>query len=99
MRFLQPVAGIVILLIGIVFVVIPGPGLPFVFVGAGLLAGNSLVIARAMDWLEVKLRKLFHWVKGWWSHAALATKSALILFGVFAISAAGYGAYHFFLDR
>ena len=37
-RFLKPFLGIVLLVAGVVFCFIPGPGLPLVVIGAGLLA-------------------------------------------------------------
>jgi uncharacterized protein (TIGR02611 family) len=74
LRMLQPVIGCLLLATGIVFLVIPGPGLPLVFVGAGLLAGRFLLIARAMDWCEVRLRKLFSWAKSAFCHGLRPVK-------------------------
>jgi uncharacterized protein (TIGR02611 family) len=98
-RVLQPVLGTVLFLVGVFFVIMPGPGIPFLFIGAGLLGNESRSIARALDWVEVRLRKIVDWAKAWWKHAALATKRALMVIAAFGTSLAAYGAYHFFLAQ
>jgi uncharacterized protein (TIGR02611 family) len=44
---------------GIVLMPAPGPGFLVAFIGAGMLAEESLLAARAFDWMELKLRALF----------------------------------------
>jgi hypothetical protein len=55
-----------ILILGIAMMPLPGPGLPIVLVGAALLARESSRAARALDWLEVKLRSCWAWSIGRW---------------------------------
>ena len=57
------VAGTALCLIGIVLMPAPGPGFLVVFVGGALLAEESLLAARALDWLELKGRALLARVK------------------------------------
>ena len=94
-RFLQPVIGTIVLAAGIVFCVIPGPGLPLVLVGATLLAEHSQPMARGLDWCEVKLRNALRWGKSWWHQASVVARNALVVTAAFVIAGAGYGAYHF----
>src|SRR5687767_15393396 len=68
-RFLPPGIGVVVLVAGLIFCIMPGPGLPLVFVGGALLSERSRPIAWAMDWGEVKLRKAIRWAKSWWGEA------------------------------
>jgi Putative transmembrane protein (PGPGW) len=49
---------------GFVLLFIPGPGLVFLFVGAFLIAQQSLLAARALDWSELRLKKLLAWSLG-----------------------------------
>ena len=49
--------GIVLLLVGLVFMAGPGPGIPVVLVGAAFIAGESLPLARMLDHLELWLRR------------------------------------------
>lgn len=94
-RFLAPAAGIVLLVAGVVFCVIPGPGLPLIIVGASLLGGQSRFVAKIMDWLEVRVRKVARWALGWWQQASLLVKNAVILIAACGLAGVGYGAYHF----
>ena len=46
---------------GIVLLFVPGPGTPLIALGAALLAEESLLTARALDWTEVQIRRPFAW--------------------------------------
>jgi len=93
-RFVVPALGVLLLVAGLAFCVLPGPGLPLVALGGALLAQYSMAVAVAFDWLEVKLRYVFRRAKDWWCHASLVARNAAILAAALAMSAAGYGAYH-----
>ena len=54
------VGGVLIVLAGIVLLPLPGPGMLVVALGALLVAEESLSMARALDWLELKGRRLLH---------------------------------------
>ena len=47
--------GILVMLIGIVFLAIPGPGIPVLIIGAGLIAEESRATARVLDAMEVRI--------------------------------------------
>ena len=42
----------------------PGPGLLIVFIGACMLADESLTVARALDRAELALRRLYAGLRG-----------------------------------
>jgi len=50
--------GAVLILAGIVFLPLPGPGMLIIAAGAFLMAERSRAAARALDWVEVKVRRL-----------------------------------------
>jgi Putative transmembrane protein (PGPGW) len=50
--------GALIVLAGIVLLPLPGPGLLVIAAGALLMAEESRAAARALDWLEMKARRL-----------------------------------------
>ena len=50
--------GIVLILAGIVFLPLPGPGMLIIAAGAFLMAERSRSAARALDWMEVRVRRL-----------------------------------------
>jgi hypothetical protein len=51
-------AGGGLILVGIVLLFIPGPGLLLIGVGAAVLARESRLAARGLDWLEVRGRRV-----------------------------------------
>jgi hypothetical protein len=89
----------VLLAAGLVLCVIPGPGLPLVIIGAGLLADVSRPVARALDGLEVRIRKLIARGRRWWNHASRTARNAVIVLGVFVASGAAYGGFRIFMAR
>ncbi len=65
------VAGTLVLLLGgVVSLTVPVPGLGWLllFLGLGMFAGESKLIARFLDWVEVKLRRAARWALASRSH-------------------------------
>jgi putative transmembrane protein PGPGW len=58
-RVVKLVAAGLLLAIGIVLLVVPGPGSLVIVLGAALLAEESKRVARGLDEMEVKVRRLF----------------------------------------
>jgi len=54
--------GVLLCLTGVVMLVTPGPGLLALLAGAGLLAAESLALARVLDRAELWLRSR---ARGW----------------------------------
>src|SRR5688572_14221670 len=65
-RVIRIVIAVAALAIGVVLVFIPGPAILFFFIAGSLLAAESRALARALDWSEVKLRKLVRWLAKVW---------------------------------
>ena len=55
-RVMRSMLGVVLVLIGIVFMALPGPGFVPVLAGLALLAGESAGLARALDRAELRVR-------------------------------------------
>jgi len=51
--------GVALCLLGIVFLAVPGPGIPVLAAGAALLAQQSRGTAELLDRAELRLRRLF----------------------------------------
>jgi hypothetical protein len=51
--------GLILLALGLVMLVLPGPGLLVATIGAALIAGESLIVARALDRIDA-------WATGVW---------------------------------
>jgi hypothetical protein len=54
--------------VGVVLMFIPGPAVVFFALAAALLANQSEWAARAMDWLELRLRALYERARAFWHH-------------------------------
>lgn len=65
-RIVTIAVAVVFLAVAAVLSVIPGPAFPFFILAGALLATQSKTVARWMDWLEVRARKLFAWLKRRW---------------------------------
>lgn len=55
-RIARTLLGGALVIAGLTLMVIPGPGLPVLVVGAGLLATDSKPAAKLLDWVELKIR-------------------------------------------
>ena len=96
---IKPLAGIGMLVAGVVFCLIPGPGLPLLLIGAGLLADVSRPVARAMDWADVKVRSVISRCALWWKQASTGAKYTVIVLAVFLGSGAGYGGFRILMEH
>ena len=52
---LAVIGGALLLLVGVVMLVTPGPGLLVMMIGAALVAGESLLVARTLDRLDFRV--------------------------------------------
>ena len=95
LRFLKPMLALVLFAAGVLLCFIPGPGLPLLVIGAGLLADESRPMAQALDWLEVRSRKAITWGCRWWRHAPIGARSAVIVVAVLGMGGAVYGGFRF----
>jgi Flp pilus assembly protein TadB len=57
-RTLKLSAAIALIVVGIVLLVIPGPGSVLIVIGAALLAEESSRVARSLDLIEMRIRRL-----------------------------------------
>lgn len=92
-RWLFIGGGTLVLLAGIFFLPAPGPGFLIIFLGGGLIAQESLVAARALDWLEVRLRAIGSWALRIWKGASMPVRVLLIIVGAIIAGGAAYVAY------
>lgn len=92
-RALSVVGGIALLIAGAILMVIPGPGIPVLLVGGGLLAREFKWAATALDWLEERLTKVVRWLKRQWRQAPVPLRVVVVVFVAFVASASAYGAY------
>jgi hypothetical protein len=86
-------AGALIFAVGVFLLAFPGPGTIVMFIGGGLIAEESLLVARLLDWLEVRLRNLCARIVRAWNRTSPVIKVLLVICA-FAIAASlAFGAY------
>lgn len=51
--------GLLLVAAGLAMLVLPGPGILVGTIGAALIAGESLIAARVMDWIDLRLTGLW----------------------------------------
>jgi uncharacterized protein (TIGR02611 family) len=92
-RIISVGLGLLIIAIGIVGLPAPGPGTLVIALGGALLARESHAVARALDWAEVRLRRVLQWAMSVWKRAAPLAKALLVVVGLGLAGLAGYLAY------
>jgi len=87
--------GVLLTGVGIILFFLPGPGVVFVLLGALLIAQQSLRVARALDWSEMRVRKLLLRTLVAWRRFSAPSK--ILLVGSAAVLAAliGFSAFKF----
>jgi uncharacterized protein (TIGR02611 family) len=80
---------------GLLMVIAPGPGWLAIFLGLGMLGGELLPVARFLDWVEVRLRKLVRWIREAWNNTPVVGKGLILLAILTVVAASAYGAYYF----
>jgi hypothetical protein len=92
-RILMIALAIVFLAIGVVLTVIPGPAFVFFILAGAVLAGESKVIARFMDWSEVRARKIIAWARRQWRRMPLGARVLLIATIAGCVAVAAFWGY------
>ncbi|MDB4956367.1 MAG: hypothetical protein JWO36_3936 [Myxococcales bacterium] len=81
------VIGGVFLFAGVVFLVIPGPGIPVILFGLGLIAGESKRLAMLLDRVEPRLRRAARTARQKWATLPRLAKAGLVIAGAATIAA------------
>lgn len=84
--------------IGVVLVVIPGPAVLFFALAGALMATESLWVARALDWTELKVRAMLRFAGRWWQKSSAFARVAVCLVALGLASAAGYSVFQLMTD-
>ena len=66
LRVLKIIGALVLLAIGVIEVIFPGPAVLFFFVGGAMLATEFRFAARFLDWAELRIRSVWHRVQRRW---------------------------------
>jgi Putative transmembrane protein (PGPGW) len=87
------VGGVLLMAAGFLLLFIPGPGLVLLFAGGFMIAQQSLVAARALDWSEIRLRKLLAWSLCAWRRSSTILQVLVVVVAVVVLGAVGLGVF------
>lgn len=93
MKLLRLIGGSLLVIAGLILMVIPGPGIPVVALGFGLLSHDWPWAKRARDWSERRAKQGAGWLKRRWRQASVPLRVAVVALTACFASAAGYGAW------
>jgi len=91
-RVLMSIAGVLLVVAGIAFMVLPGPGLPLLVLGLGLLAGMSRTLARGLDRAEPFVRRQLHRLVRRWRALGAYGKVGVVAGAALVCGGAGFAA-------
>jgi uncharacterized protein (TIGR02611 family) len=90
------IIGLALVAAGLFFLPAPGPGTLILLPGAGLLARESLAAARALDWLELRVRRILAIGLRLWESFSPLIKVSVIALALAVLGALAFVAYKFF---
>jgi hypothetical protein len=97
-RIFNIVVGSALVIFSVFFGWAPGPGMLTLVIGLSMLGSEFLVVARFLDWAEVRLRKMAHFVGVVWRSSAIgkaltvlvaATVAAAFVYAIYVLFFAG----------
>ena len=91
-RIFNIVVGGALVIFSVFFGWAPGPGMVTFVIGLAMIGGEFLAVARSLDWAEVMLRKLAHFVSVVWRSSAIG-KALVVLVALILVAALGYVIY------
>jgi hypothetical protein len=94
-RIFNIVIGSALVLFSAFFGWAPGPGVVTLVIGLAMIGGEFLPVARFLDWAEVKLRKLAHFVEKVWRSSTIG-KALVVLLVLILVATFGYVIYAVF---
>lgn len=91
--------GTALLAVGLVALPAPGPGILVIAFGAAIIARESRVAARVLDWIEPRLRAVWTWAGNVWRVAPLPVNVLLALLVMALAVAVGWLASLYILQH
>jgi hypothetical protein len=68
----------------------PGPSYIIIVIGLWMLAGESLLLARFFDRIEMRLMELGRWIRATWADSSRVARVLLVLAIALCVATLGY---------
>jgi hypothetical protein len=98
-RIVMVIAGVAMIVGGVVLLAIPGPGLLVIAFGGALLAQQFLWVARKLDRLELVLRNLYARGLRFWKGSSTPVRASILGIGALCAAGAAYLGYSWFFKN
>lgn len=96
-RSLRVGGGLLLIVLGLMLLFVPGPGTIVALIGLALLAQESMFVARWLDWMELRGRRVASFIANHWAHTSSVIRGLIVLAGVAVAGGAVWAAYVYFL--
>ncbi len=96
-RIFNIVVGSVLVIVSTFFGWAPGPGVVTLVIGLAMVGGEFLIVARFLDWSEVRLRMLAQLASKVWAGATPVGRTLIVVLILVCVAALAYGAYSLLL--
>ena len=92
-KMLFIVIGVLVMMVGVFFLAVPGPGLLVILIGAVIVARESLFVSRIFDRIEPRTWRAAVWCRTLWRRLSLTSKILLLAIATALAATAMLGAY------
>lgn len=98
-KVLYIIAGVVVAVGSLALAPLPGPGWATFFIGLGIIAGESLYVAKLLDKAELEARELALLARDVWTGASITAQLVILLVALACFAALVYAAYYLLFGR
>lgn len=98
-RWLFVGGGLLVIVAGLFLLPAPGPGFLILLAGGGLVAQESLLAARALDSVELRLRRAGEAATRFWGRSSAPVRAFVVALAVVVVGGAAYGGYQLLFAR
>ena len=84
-RLCVGVAGLIVVIVGIILLPFPGPGWVVIFIGLGVWASEFEWAQNLLHWVRRKVQAWWDWIeaKGWWAKLLAGLATFLLVMAIF----------------
>lgn len=93
-KMLYIIGGVVVAIGSLALAPLPGPGWGTFFVGLGMIAGESLYVAKLLDNTELEARELAVLAREIWTNSSITAQLVILLVALVCVAALVYAAYY-----
>jgi uncharacterized protein (TIGR02611 family) len=98
-KVINILAGVIVAVLGVIFIPMPGPGSLIIALGVGLIGCEFQPVARFLDTAELRWRKLHKHAMQEWRQFPVLVRLLAVLIAFSIAVAGGYGIYQLLFEQ